>query len=222
MIPVLSFRTEVFGKASQKTAAGKIKEVSLKRSYISLRILFLVFLLTSSLSAQIDIRKGIKLGYNRSTLSGTGYSDTESLVKIGAGISVELSLMKLLFIQGDLLYSPQGVISKENGMSLETSVNYLSIPVYLKLRFFPFGVHPYLLGGMDYAFLLSADLDGHDMKPVFKSRDRGIIAGGGLEFTLLGKSVYVEGRYIHGIGNIAESGSEVNNRVYQLYAGLLL
>ncbi len=190
----------------------------------SLMIWILVLLLIVSVStahAQIGLRKGIKVGSNWANLSNVNVKDSESLQALTFGFGLELRILNLLAVQADLLYSPKGVTVAGD----DTKLKYFSVPVVLKKFFFPVGIHPYIFGGPEFSFLLSAKADGEDIKEYIKSGDTGIVIGGGIEFSLLGKSAYAEGRYLFGLSEIIESDYPLiegaKNKVAQIYFGIL-
>jgi len=190
----------------------------------SLMIWILVLLLIVSVStaqAQIGLRKGIKVGSNWANVSNVDVEDSESLQALTFGFSLELRVLNLLAVQADLLYSPKGVTVAGG----DTKLNYFSVPVVLKKFFFPVGIHPYIFGGPEFSFLLSAKADGEDIKEYIKSGDTGIVIGGGIEFSLLGKSAYAEGRYLFGLSEVIESDlpfiEGAKNKVAQIYFGIL-
>jgi hypothetical protein len=184
--------------------------------------IFMCILITESAFGQLGIRTGFKLGHNWATLSDIDMNDTETLKGITGGIALELNLFNLLAVQGELLYSPQGISVKDIG---DININYLSIPVLLKYKMFPVAIHPYLIAGPDLSFLLSAkDADKEDIKDAIKSQDIAIIIGGGLELSLFGKAAYIEGRYSMGMQDINEdiNFTSSKNKIWQVYIGVFL
>lgn len=177
------------------------------------------FLVSHAAFGQLGIRKGIKVGYNWATLSGDDLNGVESRKSIAGGGSLEFNLLGLLAFQVDVLYSPRGT-SIQNGV--ETKLNYISIPIVLKQKFFPVGIHPYIMGGPEFNYLLSAKTDDIDIKDQIKSQDLVIVIGGGLEFSLLGNSAYIEGRYSYGLNDIGKQTQfNSKNRVSQIFFGFL-
>lgn len=183
----------------------------------SIVLIVLLFTLSHAAFGQFGIRTGLKAGYNSSSMTGDVPNDAERLHSISGGLGMELNLM-VIAVQADLLYSPKGYVVDGNDIRL----NYLSLPVVAKIKFFPVIIHPYILGGIEYNHLLSAKADGNDIKDDLASSDFSGVAGAGLEFSLFGKAVYAEVRYIHGLSNISKiEGTELNNRTYQMLFGML-
>ena len=162
----------------------------------------------------------IKVGYNLATIHGDDLSGTKSRKAFAGGIGVELNFLRLLSIQVDVLYSPKGVSFQDNG---ETHLNYISVPMVIKRKFFPFGIRPYLFGGPEFNFLLSAKSGDTDIKDELTSEDLAFVFGGGVEFSFVGKSAYFEGRYSYGLNNINKDSavSESKNRATQFFIGFL-
>ena len=192
----------------------------MKRSTVLFFILLLSFLvMTNTASGQLGFRKGIKVGYNYATITGDNLN-VDSRSSLAGGVGLEFNFFRLLSFQVDLLYSPRGASLPNDGTF---KLNYISVPMVLKKKFFPVGVHPYLLGGPEFNFLLSAEENGIDIKERLTSEDLNFVVGGGLEFSFLGKSAYVEGRYSYGLNNIykEENTGDSKNRVSQVYFGIL-
>ncbi|MFO7889467.1 MAG: porin family protein [bacterium] len=193
----------------------------MKKYALVVWILVLVICMSvNNAEAQIGLRKGIKVGSNWANVSNVNVSDTESLQALTFGFSLELRILNLVAVQGDLLYSPKGVTVAGE----ETKLNYFSVPVVLKKFFFPVGIHPYIFGGPEFSFLLSAKKIEEDIKEYVNSGDTGIVIGGGIEFSFLGKSAYAEGRYSFGLSEVIESGLSIEgakNKVAQIYFGIL-
>jgi len=192
-----------------------------KNSLILWMLIIMVIVSVSTAQGQIGLRKGIKVGSNWANLSNVDVNDTESLQALTFGFSLELRVLNLLAVQADLLYSPKGVTVAGD----DTKLNYFSVPVVLKKFFFPVGIHPYIFGGPEFSFLMSAKSNGEDIKEYVKSGDTGVVIGGGIEFSLLGKSAYAEGRYSFGLSEVVESDltiiEEAKNKVVQIYFGIL-
>lgn len=199
-----------------------MKRMTLVVLVISISILCL----GSHAFGQLGLRKGIKIGYNMATLTGddpfTGnpLSGVESRESFAGGVSIEFNFIGLLSFQIDGLYSPKGCILSDEE---EIHLNYISVPMVIKKKFFPVGIHPYILGGLEFNFLLSAKHKNTNKKNHFTSEDLVYVLGGGVEFSFLGKSAYIEGRYSGGLNKINENfpDADTKNRVTQIFFGFL-
>ena len=164
------------------------------------------------------VRKGLKLGYNFSTLTGD-IDDAQTREGITAGIGFEFNLL-LFALELDLLYSPQGALFPND---LKTRLDYLCIPILIKKRLFPVGIRPYLLAGPEFCLLLSENTDDAAYEGEIRNQDLCAVVGAGIELSLAGKGVYVEGRYSYGLTNIYEIGTQtIRNKVVRLFVGILL
>jgi len=188
------------------------------RTFKSLLAIALILAITQSAFSQFGFRTGLKGGYNSSNITGDISTGGKRLQSFTGGVSVEFNILILAF-QADILYSPKGIILKDG---TEIKLNYLSVPLVAKLRFFPLIIHPYILGGVEYSSLLSAKADGHDMKNEFSKKDFSVVTGVGLEFSVFGKALYSEIRYVHGLKNINNIPKDnLKNNTYQLLLGVL-
>jgi len=180
--------------------------------------LMIMIIATSGAFAQIGFRTGIRVGYNWASMSGDTPDGIESRKSLAGGISVEMNLL-IISIQADILYSPKGAVIPDVS---ETHLNYISIPIVLKKKFLPMAIHPYILGGPEFSYLLSAKAGDTDIKDHIKSQEIAIVVGGGIEFSLLGKSAYIEGRYSYGLTKTNKEGTDSSkNRVCQIFVGIL-
>ncbi len=194
----------------------------MKSSKIFIAVFCTFFLIGISLSSgQMNIRKGVKVGYNWSSLRGDGFQSSEPIKAITGGVSLELSFFTVLILQTDLMYSPQG-INVHNGDDID--LKYLSLPIFIKFKLPSVAIIPYFLGGLKYDFLLSAKQGGNDIKDNISPIDLSVMVGGGIEFSFLGKALLIEGRYSYGIKSIYKEdiGISSHNSVAQLCVGFLL
>lgn len=178
-------------------------------------------LLSTAAMGQGRLGKGIKVGQNFATLSGANLpSDTEYRTALTGGVAIEINILFNLHVEMNVLYSPRGlkIINGE-----EWRLNYLSLPVVLKQKFLPLGIHPYLMAGLEFHYLLSARQGDDNISDDIVKQDMCVLIGGGIEFSLFGKGVHAEGRYSFGIDSIyrdAEKGTY--HRVAQVLFGFFI
>ncbi|HHS13738.1 MAG TPA: PorT family protein [bacterium] len=181
----------------------------------------LVMLLSAAAMGQGRLVKGIKVGQNLAMLSGSDLpSNIEHRTALTGGIAIEINILTLLHIEMDLLYSPQGlkIINGE-----EWRLNYFSLPVVMKKKFLPLGIHPYLLAGLEFNYLLSAKYGDENIKDDIVRQDMCVLIGGGIEFSIFGKGVHAEGRYKMGLDSIYENAEKgAYHRVTQVLFGFLI
>jgi len=191
----------------------------MKRFTMTILCVFTLLLFAQNeASAQLGMRTGFKLGRTQSDFIGT---DIDPLGKIKAntgGVSLELNLILLSF-QADVLYQNRGAILEDGD---KTKLHYISIPVVVKKKFLPLLLHPYILAGPEWNYLLSGSIKVDDVKADMKKSGIGFVVGGGLEFGLLGKSAYVEGRYHWGTSELTKHESlNIKDRTASIYLGIL-
>jgi len=172
---------------------------------------------------QLGIRKGIKFGSNWSTFTGDSLEGIGYLQSFIGGANFEFLLANQWSIQMDVLYSPQGISSQDSG---DLRITYISIPIVVKKQFLPYGVHPFICAGIEFNYLLSAKRNGNSVKGKINPQTLTLVVGGGLEFTLLNLSTYIDGRYMFGIDAVyqvdqPESPYNYRNRIIQVSAGIL-
>ena len=173
---------------------------------------------TQSAVAQLGIRTGLKVGQTYTNFTGDDADNTDRLKSFSGGVSLELNLLVLSF-QADLLYQSRGAVWEDDE---ENKLHYISIPVVLKKKFLPLLVHPYILAGPEWNWLISGKIEGAEIKADAKKMAMGIVVGGGLEFGLFGKSAYVEGRYHWGVTQLSDVSSlDIKDKTASVYVGLL-
>ncbi len=185
------------------------------------RILFVTILILiafSTVYGQLGFRTGLKAGYSMANLAGDDFDDFKAREAITGGVALEFNLLIISF-QIEALYSPRGAVFEGD----ETNLNYISVPILVKKKFLPLMIHPYIFGGPEFNYLLSAKAGDVDIKEHLNKQDLAAVGGAGLEFSLVGKSVYIEARYSYGLNKInKESGfGDAKNRVSQIFVGIL-
>jgi opacity protein-like surface antigen len=124
-----------------------------------------------------------------------------------AGGGVELSLTKNIAFEIDGLYFQKGCKIKfyELGQFLSYlnyELNELTFPVLLKISIFQ-GTSPYMLGGGEFAFVLSHKADGHDLAQETKKTDYGLVLGVGFRKKIEKVFIFIEGRYQIGLQDLS-------------------
>ena len=189
-----------------------------KKVVTAATIVLLIFSATAH--AQLGIRTGLKAGKTWSHLGGDQGLDNK-LEAYSAGFSMELNLMVISF-QADLLYTKKGGVIMDAEGPEDFTLTCLSVPCLAKLSFFPLVVHPYVVAGLEFNILLSADRDGNDVKDQLSTQTLAAVVGCGVEFSVLGKGAYVEARYSYGLKSIyTEGDTAVKNRSAQVFLGVL-
>lgn len=172
---------------------------------------------------------GIKAGVNLAdqSVSAEGLSvDLSSKTGIIGGAFVAFSAGPRLSIQPELLFSQKGSKLSLFGSEAKTKMDYLEIPVLLKLKLgLPTApTAPFLFAGPSFGILASAKqealgMEEEDVKDAFKSTDVGLAFGAGLD---AGK-ITLDARYTLGVTDIDEaSGVSTKNNTITLMVGYYL
>lgn len=158
-----------------------------------------------------DMSFGIKAGLNIATV--THVDNSKTLTGFQGGVFGEFMISNKFAIQPEILYSGQGV--KSGGMDLK--LDYINIPVLAKYYLadsFSLELGPQI------GFLVSADLEGEDVKDLFKTTDVAIDFGANYDFT---PNFMLGIRYDLGLLRLQDSldpgESESKNSVFQISVG---
>jgi len=198
-----------------------------------LGVLFAAGLAVPQASAQ-GIKLGVKGGLNIANIGG---SEADSLAFLlfdadvpkksnagfVAGAFAEFMIGNMFAIQPEVLYSKKGVKFEESGAEVKIKVDYIEIPVLLKINIPIEGskVHPNVYAGPAVAIKSSCklsgsaasvsvdvDCEGQDIvdltgfEILVKSTDFGLVFGGGVSFDVGGADVGVDVRYTLGLSTI--------------------
>lgn len=168
----------------------------MKKALLSI---FLLVLVTQAYPADFKILGGVSLSRTTGpiTRADMGYLYTphpEFGAGLVAGAGVEFSLNKNLVLEADALFLQKGSRIGYQLLSSHslTRINELSIPVLIKVLFWP-GTSPYILAGPEVAFVLT---DGT------KSLDYGVVGGIGFQKRFGGFGISLEARYHHGLRDL--------------------
>lgn len=202
-----------------------------KLMIVSLAVLCAAALLPQSLSAGF----GIKGGYSWSsfTLSSTGeIPPFQTYSAPVGGVFFNLGL-GFLTVQPEALYVRMGAQLEFEGDALQYRLEYVQVPVLLKLNIIPAGpIRPFVYGGAYGSYLFNAKgvliVDGavaeeEDMDDMFEKYDYGVLGGGGITFKLPGIALSVEGRYNYGLANILTDpieGESLKNSSWMALVGI--
>lgn len=186
--------------------------------------------------AAADVRLGIKGGANMARLNGEDLALLEDTWKSKLGFCVggflAISLGDVLTIQPEVLYTMKGAEFTEVEIITYTGklfLDYIEIPVLLKLRLPVGGIAPFVFAGPSVGFILSEKLklfeDGEYIgeEPIedeIKNVDYGAVFGGGLE---LGRSFHIDVRYSLGLQKLGAEGLDaldIKNGVLSATVGI--
>lgn len=168
--------------------------------------------------------------FDVSTPEGPPPDDFQDLTGPAFGVFFAYNLGGPVWLQTELFYSRRGSRIEEAEAEYAYKLDYLEVPLLLRLVPLKGAVSPVLLGGPYGSLLLKArgvaTIEGRseaeDIKELFKSADYGLKLGAGMQFRAGRLLLLVEGRYTHGLADIAkelEEGS-VRNRGLALLLGV--
>ncbi|MEM1118875.1 MAG: porin family protein [Bacteroidota bacterium] len=190
-------------------------------------------LFASSTFAQVSF--GIKGGTNLAEYSfkenGTNI-DQESINGFTLGAVLEIGLGGNVFLQPEAVFIQKG--SKLEFLSTENkfNVNYLDIPVLLKIKILNSNLlNINLLGGPTFGMALNGEQTTVGGQTIdiniggdngLKRFDLGINAGGGVGINFGNVGVFGDVRYLFGVNNISEDDNrEIRNKGLNLSVGLM-
>jgi len=203
------------------------QEVALKKlAVISLAVLLAAALMPQRAEAEVGFKGGLALS-KLSITDETGYMSRKARA-FGAYFSLGLGPVA---VQPEVLYAPFGARMEEGADWMEYRMDYLQVPVLLKLTVMPGPISPVVYAGPYGAYLLSAkgvaEIGGErteeDFKDELKSTDYGLVFGGGVDFKMAVVKISVEIRYNLGLANLdkePEPGFSVKNRSVMILAGI--
>jgi hypothetical protein len=193
---------------------------------VSLAVLVAAALMPQQARAGVGFKAGLALS-KLSITDETGYMSRKAPT-FGAYFSLGLGPVA---IQPEVLYAPFGARMEEGADWMEYRMDYLQVPVLVKVNVMPGPISPCVYAGPYGAYLLSAkgvaEIDGvrseESFKDELKSTDFGLVFGGGVDFKMAVVKLSVEVRYNLGLANlekVEEPGFSVKNRSLMILAGI--
>jgi len=221
------------------------------------RILLLSVLFISAISfmqVSAQVKLGVQGGINLAGVSMDPEQDgfeTGTLTRLMAGAIINYNFSPLLGIQAEPAYIQKGssvdITGRENGFDIKGEGNirmdYIEIPVLLKLTFNTPQVQPFLLAGASASFLIGdakltldkitangqdvtdqVPAETKDQTQKSKSTDFGLNFGGGLMFAAGAADIFLEGQYVLRLTNINDEPNDdtkIKNKGIQIKLGVL-
>jgi opacity protein-like surface antigen len=174
-------------------------------------ILSVVAVLAFGFTNAQGVKFGVKAALNVSTLTGD-VDDASSLVGFQVGGFAEIKVSEKFAVQPELMFSTQGSESEGENFNLD----YINIPVMAKYYVAKsFSVE----AGPQIGFLVSAEIDGEDVKDFVSSTDFSFNFGAGYDFT---ENLSAGLRYNLGLTNVYDvdiSDDSVKNGVFSVSLG---
>jgi len=189
----------------------------------------LAFMLFATQSASAQFSLGVVGGVNSSKLKASGdqliavplpaggnaQGSFNSRTGYAIGGVAEYYFSPMVGLSVQPMYSQHGSKFVFDGpvvapLSSESTIklSYVDIPVMLKVQLGSSNVKPYMTSGFTLGFLTSAKSVGGgeetNIKDNVKSTNSSWSIGGGLNLSVTGKTVFMEGRYTRGLSTIDE------------------
>lgn len=185
----------------------------------------IILLITSTLLTQAQDRKnkatvGIKGGYNVSSVSFNGTSETERLHGFHIGIYGESYLSKYVALQPEILYSQQGYKIVDDSGTYTQKLDYINIPLMLKLypvKSFFLEAGPQIGFSISHKETFDSGFVLYDTSEEFEPNnlDWGVNVGAGFKSD---SGISIGARYHLGQSDIYDE-DKPKNRVWQVYVG---
>ena len=185
----------------------------------------IILLITSTLLTQAQDRKnkatvGIKGGYNVSSVSFNGTSETERLHGFHIGIYGESYLGKYVALQPEILYSQQGYKIVDDSGTYTQKLDYINIPLMLKLypvKSFFLEAGPQIGFSISHKETFDSGFVLYDTSEEFEPNnlDWGVNVGAGFKSD---SGISIGARYHLGQSDIYDE-DKPKNRVWQVYVG---
>ncbi|HZV69925.1 MAG TPA: porin family protein [Saprospiraceae bacterium] len=171
--------------------------------------IFLMFICTQ-IQAQADARVGIRGGVlfsNQDFKNGSLDQNTKAKLGLDLALVADFPIGEIVAISPEFHWLQKGAKIKDlTGTIAEITrtLNYLEVPVMLKLRFGT-DVGFELFAGPSFGYLLDGD-DDINLND-YKKIEIGLHAGGGVSIGPL----VIDLRYLYGISNISDNEIEIRN-----------
>lgn len=189
----------------------------MRRTYLF--VFIVASLVTASLVSAQGTAGGLKLGINLANMHGDDVEDFGQEARMGlcVGGFLGFGLGNVVVIQPELLYSQKGIAADEGIGEAVMKVDYIDIPVAVKLMVPVKGnIQPFFSAGPYFAYNINATMSfsnngshsEEDLGDEIKDMDFGAVLGGGLGFKLPKGQIIFDVRYGLGLTSIDESDGE--------------
>lgn len=176
-------------------------------------VMFVVMAFAASASAQ-GMMAGLKGGLNIAKMSGDDVPDEATWLYGGAGgIYFGYAFNDMFCIQPEVLFMMKGWKMEVDGETFSGKLNYIDIPVLLKVNIPTEGsFRPSIFAGPYLGMLLSAKFEDEDIKDFTKSMDYGLVFGAGLNYMLAEDKGFIslDARYGMGLTTIDDTDDEAD------------
>ncbi|AUC85765.1 hypothetical protein CW731_10910 [Polaribacter sp. ALD11] len=192
----------------------------MKKIYITIALLITSVISLSAQDRKNKATAGIKGGYNLSSVSFDGTSETSKLHGFHVGIYGESYIGKYLSIQPEILYSQQGYKIVDDSGTYTQKLDYINIPLMLKLypvKSFFLEAGPQIGFSISHKETFDSGFILYDTSEEFEPNnfDWGVNLGAGFKSDA---GVSLGARYHIGQSDIYDE-DKPKNRVWQIYLG---
>jgi hypothetical protein len=178
------------------------------------------------------VGKGLKVGLNSATMSGTG-ADPGLTPQTGvvAGAFVTLGLTERLSVQSEVLYTEKGAECESGARPYEYRFSYIEVPVLWKLTIADRGAtfRPNVYAGGFVGFKTGAQIETYRDRdqeeadeatfPSARGIDAGYAVGVGADLSLGPGRALVDVRYGRSLVSAVTTGANVTHRVVSVFLG---
>jgi len=190
----------------------------------NLIVMALLALFIATLPAGAQVKLGIIGGLNIANLNGEDADgsniDFSSRTALGVGGILDIGLSENVALRLEPMYLQKGGKFDATDPDLGTATftfkaGYLEVPAFLKIALGTNTTRPYLMAGPAIGVNLSPKVNlsasgvslETDADKITKSTDFGLGFGAGVSFPAGSSSIFVEGRYVLGLTDIARAGT---------------
>lgn len=187
----------------------------------SLMILTMVLVCTMAsvitVQAQSKTSFGFKAGFGMATLTGDDVVGVKSLSTFGGGFILNFKSSDRFSIRSEAYYVIKGTKEDASGTAAEkVKLGYIEIPVLFVFSLSSSSsTGPVIFAGPSLGILMSAKVEGEDIKDFVKNSDFGITVGAGIN---LSSGLSFDARYTKGLVNIDDEpdASSVMNGIFMV------
>ncbi len=191
-----------------------------KRGTVLIMLAALLFMTNGIAQMQIGPRAGLNIANLAGDDADFLGESLDSRTGFNGGIFFMYQFSDLFAIQPEAYYTMKGATLSINSVDLTISLDYIEVPVLLKLVIPVKGsnIRPSIFAGPSVGFNTTAkvkvEADGEseeeDIKEDVKSTDFGLVFGGGIGFMVGKNELGFDIRYILGLSSIDDSSDEVD------------
>jgi hypothetical protein len=171
---------------------------------------------------------GIKVGPSFGNITNEGLLPSNLRTRTGAAGGVYLGTGSGVLGFGlEALYAQRGAISTQSFATADTRLDYIDVPVYLRVGIPSPGFRPYLYAGPQVSFEIQCRMANGAAcaSPSDRKRtDYAAVLGGGVRFGGHGVGLSVEGRYAYGLTDLSlgtvSNGASYRSRTFMLLVGI--